>query len=144
MKPTALLHADYKYKCWIDIDCEVVGNISDIFDNFEEDKIACAPDEFHSWGCRWQTGVFGTVGEPSILGQWAEMSQKATNRGDQEILWDIVKEDEFKYIKELSADYNWLRLSIEKGNENPNAKIIHWTGPAGKKIIRGKWKWSKK
>ena len=60
-KPHVLYRAPYEKKCWIDLDCEVMENISDIFDHFEKDKIACANDPHHHWGCRWQTGVFGAI-----------------------------------------------------------------------------------
>ena len=45
------------------------------------------------------------------------------------------------YITELPNIYNWLRLQVEHDDEdNPNKKIMHWTGEKGNDRIRGKMK----
>jgi len=133
-KPLALLDSTFEYKMWIDIDCEVVGDISNIFDFIQPNKIAAAPDKYHSWGCKFQTGVFGAHMYPVILQEWADQCMKQTNRGDQEILWDLVK-DRQDFIAEIPEIYNWLRIALAKGNDNPDKRIIHWTGPYGKQTI---------
>ena len=133
-KPQTLLDSTFEYKCWIDIDCQVVGDITNLFDFVKEDKIAAAPDNYHSWGCKFQSGVFAVKDYPPILEEWAEACKKPKNRGDQEILWDLVKnrQDLISVIPEI---YNWPRLALAKGKDDPDKKIIHWTGPSGKQQI---------
>ncbi len=133
-KPQTLIDSKYKYKCWIDIDCEVVGDISDIFEYVKPNKLSTAPDNYHSWGCKFQTGVFATEGKPDILVEWAEACKEPKNRGDQEILWDIVKKKQ-DLISLIPEEYNWLRIALARGNDISDKRIIHWTGPAGKTKI---------
>ena len=41
-------------------------------------------------------------------------------------------------VVELPMEYQWLRIQLVNGQDNPNKKIVHWTGPRGKEIIRQK------
>ena len=137
-KPMALAKTKGNKKCWIDLDCEIMENISDIFEYTRTDKIACANDPYHSWGCRWQTGVFAVENNSKLLELWSHKCINLTNRGDQEVLWDIVK-DLPNLIVQLPDEYNWLRRDVEtKRKWTIPPKVIHWTGPAGKEIIREK------
>ena len=137
-KPLAIAKADYAKKCWIDLDCEVLENISDIFDYTAIDKIACANDPYHSWGCRWQTGVFAVENNSKLLEVWVHKCINLMNRGDQEVLWDIVKGNS-NYISQIPDEYNWLRRDVETKREwTIPPKVIHWTGDAGKAIIKEK------
>ena len=133
-KPQTLMDSTFKYKCWMDIDCQVVGDISNIFEFVEPGKIAAAPDNYHSWGCKFQSGVFAVVDKPDILNLWAEACQEPKNRGDQEILWDLVKHRQ-TLISLIPEKYNWPRLALAKGKDNDDKRIIHWTGHLGKKHI---------
>ena len=137
-KPLALAKAPHLKKCWIDLDCEILENISDIFDYTAPDKIACANDPYHSWGCRWQTGVFAVENNSKLLELWSHRCINLTNRGDQEILWDIVK-DYPNIIVRLPDEYNWLRRDVETKREwTTPPKVIHWTGEVGKMVIKEK------
>jgi len=139
-KPLALAKANYEKKCWVDLDCEVMENISDIFDYTAPDKIACANDPYHSWGCRWQTGVFAVENNSKLLEVWAHRCINLTNRGDQEILWDIVKDTGMQHISQIPDEYNWLRRDVETQREwRTPPKVIHWTGAKGKEIIYDKF-----
>ena len=53
-----------------------------------------------------------------------------------EALNDLVGTGEHKQIVELPQEYQWLRISLNKGITSDNMKVIHWTGPAGKKFIK--------
>ena len=58
--------------------------------------------------------------------------------GDQEVLHMMMEDDPLKrytYIKDLPNEYNWLRIQIKDGIDNPKKKIMHWTGYVGKKHI---------
>ena len=141
-KPTALRSVDADLKVWIDVDCEVKGNISNLFNFIEEDKLSCSHDRWHSWGCKYQTGVVGVKGDPKILQDWEKRCQNPTGqyaRGDQELLWDLVKDDASNMGQYIPEKYNWLRMTFHK--ERPAARChydircIHWTGEQGKQII---------
>ena len=137
-KPLALAKTPNIKKCWIDLDCEIMENISDIFKYTRPDKIACANDPYHSWGCRWQTGVFAIENNSKLLEMWVYKCINISNRGDQEVLWDIVKDND-NYISQIPDEYNWLRKDVEtKRKWSIPPKVIHWTGDAGKKVIKKK------
>ena len=138
-KPLALAKTKGNKKCWIDLDCEILENISDIFDYTEPDKIACTEDPYHGWGCKWQTGVFAIENNSKLLEVWSHRCINLTNRGDQEILWDIVKDSGMQHIVQLPDDFNWLRLAIEEKKKwTTRPRVIHWTGQIGKDIIKQK------
>ena len=137
-KPRALLDTPYEYKCWVDIDCEVMAPIDDIFDYPTDDKIAlthdiCKGDEW--W---WATGVNVAKGSPKILRDWAYITEHSQERGDQEVLFQMILDD-YSYnemIVQMPIEYQWLRLQLLTLQDSPNKKIVHWTGPIGKKHIR--------
>ena len=140
-KPITLLASKYESKVWIDIDCEILDNIDALFNFLHEGKISTCPDYYHSWGCKYQTGVFVTKSQPEILKKWAiECDRGVTsNRGDQEILWDVInRENAHPRISPIPEEYNWLRIALDKGKDIPNKKIIHWTGDRGKQVIAEK------
>ena len=138
-KPRALLDTPYEYRCWVDIDCEVMAPIDDIFDYPTDDKIALTQDvcksENEFW---WATGVNVAKGSPKILRDWAYITEHSQLRGDQEVLRAMIQEDSSYHdmIVFMPIEYQWLRLQILAGQDSPNKKIVHWTGPIGKKHIR--------
>ena len=138
-KPRALLDTPYEYRCWVDIDCEVMAPIDDIFDYPTDDKIALTRDEGKGleefW---WATGVNVAKGSPKVLRDWAYISEHSNERGDQEVLKKMIQQD-YSYndmIVLMPIEYQWLRVLSEIGQVLPNIKIMHWTGPKGKKHIR--------
>lgn len=134
LKPQTLVDSQYEYKCWIDIDCEILKDISDIFNYVKEEKLSTTIDHYHAWGCKFQTGVFAVKGTPAILKEWAAACAHPKNRGDQEILWDVVKEKQH-LISLIPENYNWLRIALARGKDHKDKKIIHWTGDSGKEYI---------
>ena len=142
-----MLDAPYEYKCWIDVDCEVLLPIKEIFLFPTDDKIALTQDvtrddDFHvttypgekKWW--WATGVNVAKGKPRILQDWASHTLQGDMRGDQEILKIMIQLNPTYHgmIVEMPLEYQWLRLSLERGFDNSNKKIIHWTGREGKNI----------
>ena len=79
--------------------------------------------------------MFAVKDKPAILKEWAKACSEPKNRGDQEILWDIVKNKQ-DLISLIPEEYNWLRIALAKGNDISDKRIIHWTGPAGKNKIK--------
>lgn len=143
-KPQALLSVKAKQKFWIDTDCEVLDDISDVFKYIKPEKICLSIDQ--PWTLRrgdtwYNSGVFGVEGDPKILKAWAlNCRQKYRNQhlhGDQDILHDMLKTpiDSLINIEELPNEYNTLRLQIQDGTTG-KIKIMHWTGVKGKDHIR--------
>jgi len=154
LKPYSMTVVEDRRKIWIDTDCEVLGNISPMFDLLVEDKINIVRD--HPWTTRrkevWHnTGVFGVIGYPSVLHEWlcqcrVMMQPYSINNvplGDQDALHELIGQDPMRrmiYINELPNIYNWLRIQLQDGQDDPNKLIMHWTGQKGKLIIQEKMK----
>ena len=138
-KPRALLDTPYEYRCWVDIDCEVMAPIDKIFAYPTDDKIALTRDicrgENEWW---WATGVNVAKGSPKILRDWTYMTEHSDQRGDQEVLRAMIQQEPSYHdmIVQMPIEYQWLRLQLSSGRDSPHKKIVHWTGPLGKKHIR--------
>lgn len=142
-KPNAIIEAARRAHkvCWLDTDCEVLGDLSGIFDYTEPGKLAMAEDK--PWSKRrgetWHnTGVVAVEGQPVILKEWAEAIRKAPVVGDQEVLHSILRQDlrRMTYVVNLPQEYNWMRLMLVDGQDNKKKKVMHWTGEKGKQHIK--------
>ncbi len=136
-----VIDSKYEYSAWIDGDCEVVGDISKMFDYADDEKIALTWDVCHEpeW---FAAGVIVAKNDGNdLLRAWSDLCIAGTERGPQEALAALLKNEpdyEIGYIKLMPLDYQWLRKSLEREHDSPTKKIIHWTGPLGKDIIRKK------
>lgn len=142
-KPAAMIAASKLASkvCWLDTDCHVQSNIEDIFDRVEPNKLAMVEDA--PWSKRrrekWHnSGVVAFNGQPNILGEWAAAVANNPIQGDQEVLHLLVREGMRRliHITDLPREYNTLRLDLDDGTAPSQPKIMHWTGPKGKDIIR--------
>lgn len=140
-KPTSMLKSNAKKTVWLDTDCQVLGDISKIFDLIEADKLAMVQDK--PWtkrrGEKWfNSGVVGFEGKPQILKDWRDNVIRNPIQGDQEVLHSMLGPiTQVRYITELPNEFNWLRLQLENDNQDsPRKKIMHWTGQKGKDRIR--------
>ena len=89
------------------------------------------------WMVWWATGVIVVNDRPSLLETWDKRLNAGDGiRGDQEALYELIGNKEHEQIQELPQDYQWLRISLNKGKDSPTKKVIHWTGPRGKEFIR--------
>jgi len=124
---------------WVDSDCQILTDISDIFHLVPSGQIGLTRDWARSnW---WQTGVIAVNDRPSLLDIWHKRLWTPNEygeliRGDQEALHALVGTGEHEQIVELPQEYQWLRLSLNRGMMSDNMKVIHWTGPAGKRFIK--------
>ena len=144
-KPQAMVDSPYEYTCWLDLDCEVLAPIPEIFDFPTENTMALTHDVVrgnpdHDRGIFWwAVGVNVVKGKPQILKDWARNTTNNKDlRGDQEVLHKMIQVDP-KYneqIIKMPLEYQWLRIDLLNVKDSPNKKIVHWTGPAGKKHIR--------
>lgn len=149
-KPAVMIHASTMAEkvCWIDTDCEVLGNIEGIFNYVKPNQIAMALDQ--PWTTRrsnrgnwYNSGVVAYQGVPAVLSEWNRfIVQKLTTEvGDQEVLNWMLDGDtlrELTHIAHLPRIYNTLRLDVIDNTVPPNHKIMHWTGKKGKDIIKEK------
>ena len=144
-KPKAMIECPYEYTCWLDIDCEVLKPVEEIFDYPTDTQMALTqdvvrgnvnhPSEGAYW---WAVGVNVIKGKPQILEDWARNSIDSNLRGDQEVLRAMIQANaEYNnMIIRMPIEYQWLRIMLANGYDSPNKKIIHWTGPMGKAHIR--------
>lgn len=142
-KPDALIESTKygEYICWLDIDCHIHSNIEDIFNYVEDEKLAMVEDV--PWSSRtrekWHnSGVVAFRNNPQILQLWVNYIGKLAQRGDQEVLHQILMalKNINNFITDLPREYNTLRLDLLDGTAPKNPKIMHWTGPKGKDKIR--------
>lgn len=148
-KPEAMLKATGLADniCWLDTDCEIRADISDIFNRIVPGKLSMAIDR--PWtkrraerGTWYNSGVVAFKDQPVMLTEWARYIKQGLTQevGDQEVLNWMLGGDplrELTHIEVLPRSYNFLRLDIQDGSPGLNtAKIVHWTGPKGKQHIR--------
>jgi len=143
-KPSAMMKASLiaDKVCWLDTDCEVRSNIEDIFNHTEPNKLCMVEDV--PWSKRrgetWHnSGVVAFQGTPNILGEWATEVSYNPKVGDQEVLHTMLS-DPLKriiHIKDISREYNTLRIDLIDNTAPKNIKVMHWTGVKGNDYIKG-------
>ena len=136
-KPKAIWMCPYETRCWLDVDCEVLATIGEVFD-YAKQGLAVTEDWVR--GENWEhahgqmpvaTGVVAVSGECKIVMQWAEISTSAKHRGDQESLNGILAGDRNRVCL-MPREFQSLRLD----SFDQDGRLIHWTGFEGKKRIR--------
>jgi hypothetical protein len=142
-KPAAMLNASQLADnvCWIDTDCEIVGNINGIWEHLEPNKLLMAEDLPWSKrrGEKWHnSGVVAFQSTPKILSEWAAEVSVNPIQGDQEVLHMMVKDGlkRMIHITDLPRKYNVLRIDHLDKTVPKDPKIFHWTGKKGKDKIR--------
>jgi len=145
LKPEAMWFAPIEKCVWLDIDLEVRDNIDDIFDHIVPDKLCMVEDK--PWTKRrgevWHnSGVVGFIHKPKVLREWAlkTATGKHNQPGDQEVLHTMLNPImKVAHIHSMPNMYNVLRIQVEDEYEdeyNGRIKMVHWTGPRGKEIIK--------
>ena len=143
-KPTSMIECPYEYTCWLDLDCEVLKPVEEIFDFPTDEKMALTHDHVrgnpdHNAGVFWwAVGVNVVKGKPKILRDWAYHTKNTDQRGDQEVLHQMIElNPEYNnMIIKMPLEYQWLRIDLLNRYDSPDKKIMHWTGPVGKQHIR--------
>lgn len=142
-KPSAISRVWAETKVWLDVDCEVLGDLSGIFDLLVPERLNMVKDR--PWTTRrgetwYNSGVVGVVGEPRILDAWSYTCKNNPFQGDQEVLHQMRKFSlaAIDAVAELPNKYNWLRIQLQDGEDSPDKLVVHWTGAKGKDIIRAK------
>ena len=131
----AVIEAPEKRVAWLDVDCEILTDISDVFDLVKPDTIGLTRDWVR--GDWWATGVIVVNDRPDLLYEWNNRLNKGDDiRGDQEALLYMIDKNTHPQITELPQEYQWLRISLNQGKDSADKKVIHWTGPKGREHIR--------
>ncbi len=137
--------------CWLDTDCQVLGDIGNIFRYVENNKLTMVVD--HPWtthGSPWtpqsdvgpwyNTGVIAFEGRPAILDRWLkEVKDAGKHRGDQEAMYSILNESHMNrpmHIVEAPHKFNVLRIDVSQERVPSNPIVMHWTGQKGNEEIR--------
>ena len=135
LKPFALLQTPFKETIWLDLDCEILGSISHLFNKLHHSsRLALVRDNtgpFEEVG--YNSGVIVYDAKSPLLPEWASSCVHKNNQflGDQEVLTHLIQEKHIE-VAELLSKYNWV---IKKGI-NPEAVVLHWSGSWGKQVIR--------
>ena len=127
-KPFACLRTPYERTIWLDLDCQVMGSLTKLFDACSHPSgVALCLDKNAPV---YNSGVIVFRRDAPILQEWADQALEKSGlfRGDQDLLTAIIDK---RAIYELPAIYNW---PFNYG-ANPDAVITHWIGAAGKEIL---------
>jgi hypothetical protein len=127
--------------CWLDTDCEVVGDISGIFSYIKPQKLLMAEDK--PWSSRrgetWHnSGVVAYEGVPNVLTDWELTCATQPTQGDQEVLHMMMNTPlkRMQCIEDLPNRYNVLRIQHIDKTVPKDPLVYHWTGRKGKEHIR--------
>lgn len=143
-KPAAMIKANLfaDQVCWLDTDCEVLGDISDIFSYIRPNKLSMVIDQ--PWTSRtkqlWHnTGLVAFENVPQVLREWNKVCDGSNGRGDQEILHQMLGNNPLSkmiHVEDVPNRYNVLRLQHIDKTVPANPLVYHWTGQKGKDHIR--------
>lgn len=141
-KPHAMLSSPSKKTCWLDTDCQVLGDLMSVFDYVSPNKLSMVEDR--PWttrrGEKWHnSGVVAYAGRPKVLIDWAKYCQETDIDGDQEVLHWMMGNDQLRritYIEDLPHKYNVLRIDLLDNNAPKEKLVMHWTGRKGNDEIR--------
>ena len=132
-KPLALLKTPFENTVWLDVDCEVRGDLSPIFEFADGFAMAKEQTPYDYPFVMYNSGVIAFQKNHLTLHDWALWCQTKNHlfRGDQEAFSQMIDEKKTP-ITELPPPFNWSR----RMEENPDALILHWHGNHGKFVIR--------
>lgn len=141
-KPFALLTTPFSFTIWLDLDCEVRGNLAPLFTHLQDADIALVKEERpFLFGNKdltdyyYNSGVIVFKKEAPILQHFANLtpSEKENHFGDQDLL-SLALATHPTTISELPLHFNW----DWKRGPNDSALICHYMGHRGKEILRQK------
>lgn len=145
-KTFAMLKSPFRRNIWTDLDCEVRGDLTSLFDTcLNEAGLAIAPEPKYSNDEAIKVGLLkagevnynaGVVvyahGSETML-RWAEsiVDMNGQFPGDQDVLSYLIRHEHLP-VYELPQIYNWRMAQ----GPNPEAVIIHWVADWGKQHIK--------
>lgn len=144
-KPLALAESPFKRTLWLDLDCQVRGDLESLFAMaLSSDGLAAAPcgSFCHVNNLsrkrvflidKYNTGVILTEKASPILEQWVSLIEgRVSFLTDEGSLSFLVDRKEMQ-ITEIPYLYNW---PVHAWGENEEALIYHWLGREAKCRLR--------
>lgn len=139
-KPIAMMNTPFEKTLYLDIDCELISSIDEIFSYLSENQIGLCEDQSENNFLNnlnpikkvFNSGVVIYKSKSQIIQKWAELSFKCSQDffGDQDLLSHLIHE--YKYSpKIMPLCWNWPA----PWREDPDTKICHWFGNNKIKII---------
>lgn len=139
-KPLAFLQSPYKRAIWIDLDCEILRPIHELFSFCSKKSQLGILREFVSQhlprfhpSIVYNTGVVVFEHGAPIIEKWEESARHLSHVfwGDEVLLSHLIYEEKLE-VYELPGRYNWwLAEGIDV-----NAAIVHFRGEEGKEFIK--------
>lgn len=139
-KPFACLASSFQRSVWIDLDCEVLQPIDDLFDQCNGSCSLALVREYESQHLPklhplvlYNGGVIVFTHGSEIIQKWAEdaVSRKDRFFGDDWLLSSLILEWKWP-VCDLPEIYNWKFV----WGLNINAVIYHWLFAKGKDFIK--------
>ncbi len=139
-KPFACLTSPYKQTLWIDLDCEIIKGLDDLFTYCSPtSQVGLVQEVETNHYPRWSPGVFYNGGVIAfvhgcdLIAQWAQECRVRNDKYcfDDNILSALINEQQLN-ITELPPECNWKFI----WGFNMNAIIVHWATNAGKNFIK--------
>lgn len=136
-KPFALLQTPFKETIWLDLDCEILGRLTHLYNKLHRhSRMALVRDNtgpFEEVG--YNSGLIVYDAKSPLLTHWASSCIRKNDQflGDQEVLTHLIQERDVE-VAELPDKYNW----VVKTGINSEAVVLHWSGSWGKQVIRNR------
>lgn len=149
-KAEAMLRAPFDLNCWLDLDCQVMGNLKPLFDSLKgdiallrESEASQKKDQAQYYALpgeiTYNSGVMVVRKNAPFLTHWAAVSKEENDRflGDQNALSRVLYLHETP-VTEWPPHFHWFR----QYGPNPEALIIHYVQSAKLELIeeiRSQW-----
>lgn len=133
-KAHAILQGTHEAILWLDVDCEVRGDLSPLWrDHLPAAGVAMAPDppQHPRSPDMGNSGVVLVRHGDDQVREWARRNAETQLYGDQDVIYRMGARPT------LPQTYNWLRL-IDGYPDAPEAIVVHHTGREGKSWIRAR------
>lgn len=139
-KPLAIESSPYTNILFLDLDCEVRSALHDAFRWCQGGLVLGQdlhpPNAYGKLFRRdhfYNSGLIAVRRDHPVIALWRDAVRELHQvlPGDQEILNLTIQEHEIPVLV-LPEHYHQLRLA----GDHPEARVMHWTGQAGKRVIR--------
>lgn len=139
-KPFAMLLSPYKRTLWLDMDCQVNGNLSPVFpyaENPTQMALCTSIPKKPGDEIEYNSGVIAYLKGCPLIQEWARatVEMEGDFKGDQNILTRLIV-DQHRSVVILPDEYNWR---VKPWGVNEKALIIHWIDDT-KRALFEKWK----
>ena len=142
-KPRAIYHATgcNFVTCWVDTDCQIVGDIDSIWQEYVPDIMGMVIDR--PWTIRrpfngdWHNSGVVLTNRNQTLENWMNECEINPVESDQHVLYHMYTPiEKISRINPLPHKYNTIRLDYIDNIAVKDPIIIHHTGQKGNETIR--------